>query len=400
MVDINLDGADDIAVGAPALVNAGDDPLYYFGSTMIYFGQPAKRCVARGAANITIACTTRYCNIGFSLTAGDMDMDGHSDLVIGSPFYGANNDTKEQQGFVGTLLASKMNTGYQYLTLDQLSFGTTGDQNYSWFGYDVTAVKWYNMSAVLVNQPEYRKCFFKNCTFSASDVQAIGQLRSYSRSPLLFNLELQGNDNFSQLGWASDLGTPYTDQTVGVLAVTEIGASVAGSVAGVDVTFDQTGRVRLYNISHDAPPTLTPHKLEGDRAFERFGSIVKFLDLNNDGMSDLVVGAPHWSNDITEELLLGDQGMVYIYTGGKDFPFVPSMADCGNSLVHPCPRLQASYLLQWTQQKPRTRFGSNFGLLNGSTMNQLFVTAEHASEGARMSGGVGVFNFKHSNARA
>lgn len=29
VVDINLDGVDDIAVGAPALVQAGEDPLQY-----------------------------------------------------------------------------------------------------------------------------------------------------------------------------------------------------------------------------------------------------------------------------------------------------------------------------------------------------------------------------------
>jgi len=29
VIDINLDGADDLAIGAPGFVNAGDDPLLY-----------------------------------------------------------------------------------------------------------------------------------------------------------------------------------------------------------------------------------------------------------------------------------------------------------------------------------------------------------------------------------
>lgn len=39
VVDVNLDGADDIAVGAPALVQAGEDPLQYHVSATVNMKQ-------------------------------------------------------------------------------------------------------------------------------------------------------------------------------------------------------------------------------------------------------------------------------------------------------------------------------------------------------------------------
>jgi FG-GAP repeat len=46
----------------------------------------------------------RYCNLGWSLAAGDINRDGRKDLIIGSPFAPSGG---KQRGMVGVLYSSQ-----------------------------------------------------------------------------------------------------------------------------------------------------------------------------------------------------------------------------------------------------------------------------------------------------
>jgi len=47
-------------------------------------------------------------------------------------------------------------------------------------------------------------------------------------------------------------------------------------------------------------------RLYGSDTGEFFGASLATGDLNNDGLDDLIIGAPHWGND---------NGRVYVYLG-------------------------------------------------------------------------------------
>ncbi|CAG2227356.1 GPLD1 [Mytilus edulis] len=104
VLDINLDGILDIAVGSPAYWI--DSPLEYKGLISIYLGTKTRKYEE---VDIVITCQSQYCNLGYNLESGDIDGDGHDDLIMGLPFY---TDEYNQSGLVAAMMSSKDVPGY------------------------------------------------------------------------------------------------------------------------------------------------------------------------------------------------------------------------------------------------------------------------------------------------
>lgn len=56
---------------------------------------------------------SQYCNLGYNLESGDIDGDGHDDLIMGLPFY---TDEYNQSGLVAAMMSSKDVPGNKRLT--------------------------------------------------------------------------------------------------------------------------------------------------------------------------------------------------------------------------------------------------------------------------------------------
>ena len=79
------------------------------------------------------------------------------------------------------------------------------------------------------------------------------------------------------------------------------------------VQFDQSGAVYMINLTtvlqlgkdvslKDVNYTTV---FEGDRSFARFGWSLEFIDINQDGIKDLLFSAPFRTRDITDEIIGG-----------------------------------------------------------------------------------------------
>ena len=53
---------------------------------------------------------SKYCNLGYSLSAADVTGDGHDDLIIGSPYWSRSKDMA-QNGFITALPSDKTYAG-------------------------------------------------------------------------------------------------------------------------------------------------------------------------------------------------------------------------------------------------------------------------------------------------
>ncbi|BFZ16486.1 hypothetical protein BsWGS_19525 [Bradybaena similaris] len=385
ILDIDKDGRLDIAVGAPSF---GSWNLTYTGQVFLYSSVSETQYVSRGF----ITCKDVYCNMGTTLSTGDLNSDLYEDLIIGSPFAPGSG---EQRGTVGVVYAGSKyaGVGTLRLTLSPADFIIQGSQNYSWLGSSLSAKRFTdkNETYLAIGEPSYRNCTRPDCTFNTSDVQAVGQvhLMSTKNSSVQLKQIFQGAEQFQLFGAQVAFGSPFGHST-DVVAISATGQNVMGHELGIATTFEQAGSVFLYNLSFPGQNLLTV--FHGDRRFGRFGGHIKFSDLNRDGYDDLIIGAPLRTEDFTEELSGAQEGRVYIYLGGPDFPQGDATSKCAPfSVIKPCPGQTA-----WRElvlEENYARFGSQLAAIYCKNKVTLLIMAEHSSAGARLSGAIGVFEF-------
>ncbi|XP_067677733.1 phosphatidylinositol-glycan-specific phospholipase D-like [Haliotis asinina] len=391
IVDINMDGINDIAVGAP---NMGSEstPLKYKGMVYVYYG--SKYDMYRfSQVNMTISCKDTFCNNGWSLSAGDLNGDGHPDLILGSPFAPGGG---QQRGFVGTVYASKKySDGVTTLTVDTLDWTYSGQQDYGWLGQDMLVRQHSNGQHLLMaSQPTFRKCSLYNCSYDVNDTQSIGRFNVFNTPVMRASLpvSISGSHHFQMFGSSFDVGHPLPGGDT-ILAVSAVGEDVKGKVLRVDTEFTQAGAVHLLNITNITSLQHEVALYPGDRRYSRFGAKVKFADLNTDGYDDLIVTAPLRTDDATEELYGAEEGRVFIFNGGKGF-LVGNNAlyDCKLlSAIEPCPGQKASYELKFGEDG--ARFGTNIAVVKSKHTVNLVVSALHSSRGDRFAGAVVLYSF-------
>ena len=262
--DVNGDGYSDMLVGANGVSNQT-------GAAYLYQGSP----------NVlsTIAQSTQTGGgDGFAYSvasAGDVNGDGYSDVVIGSPvaneiyiYYGSAS------GLSFTPLVIPSPAGGRF----GFSVASAGDVNGD--GYSDVVV-----GAYLVGGSGQGAAYVYH-----------GSSGGLSTTPAV---TLNGNTSYDYLGWsvasAGDVnGDGYSDVIVG-------GYAYNGAI----------GRCRIYHGSASGLASSPTVILDGVSAggFTFFGYTVATAgDVNGDGYSDVIVGAPR---------IFGNKGAAYLYYGSQ-----------------------------------------------------------------------------------
>ncbi len=271
--DVNGDGYSDVVAGAPG----GGCVYLYLGSSSGLQTSPSWT-----ASNEQVNC-----KFGYSVaSAGDVNGDGYDDIIIGAFLYNYN---KTDEGRAYLYLGSPYGLAASY------SWAVEGDQNGAYFGRSVSSAGDVNGDGygdVLVGAYGYDNG-------EANEGMVFLFLGSSSGLTWSSSWTIEGGLANAYLGWsvstAGDVnGDGYSDVVVGACAY--------GS---------GFGRGCLYLGSTSGLSPSPSWVVDGAQASANFGfSIATAGDVNGDGYSDVIAGAPYHDNGET------DEGKAYLYLGG------------------------------------------------------------------------------------
>jgi len=283
--DINGDGYDDIVVGAALYDNGQNDEGAFF----VYHGSAS-------GLNTTAAIMIESNIVGAYLgnsgaSAGDLNGDGYSDIIVGASNY-SNGQNNEGAFFVYhggsggiSINANVMVESNQTNGFLGRSVSCAGDVNGD--GY----------SDIIVGYPYY--------TNGQTD-EGAALIYHGSSSGISSNVTrvIEGNQSLTGVGWsvscAGDVnGDGYSDVIIGARAY--------------DNDIIEEGACFIYHGSSSGIGTNAAVMLDGNQGNSLFGDKVSGVgDINGDGYSDIIVGAPSYDNGTT------DEGAAFVYLGSSN----------------------------------------------------------------------------------
>jgi hypothetical protein len=277
--DVNGDGYSDIIVGAPGKASLAGAAYAYYGAADSL----------EETAGWTKASNLENALFGWAVaSAGDVDADGYTDVIVGSPYWDGG-EADEGQAWVYMGSATGLETAPDWWKQPNQagayfgwSVGKAGDANGD--GYD----------DVIVGSPGYD---------SGEDGEGRawvypGSMLGLESAPLWYKDSDQAGAQFGYaVGTAGDVnGDGYGDVIVGS--------------PDYDTGEDGEGVAWVYEGSEGGPHSAPDWHADSDQAGAQFGASVGTAgDINCDGYSDVIVGAPMWDNGQTNE------GGAWVYLG-------------------------------------------------------------------------------------
>jgi len=282
--DVNDDGYSDVIVGAPYYDNGQTDE----GSVFVYHGSINGLSLS---ANWTMESNQSSALFGWSVaTAGDVNGDGYSDVIIGSPTYDSvQTDEGRAYVYYGSVSGLQAVHAWKYET------NQAGEN----FGYSLACAGDVNndgYSDVVIGSPFYdngqtnegRVYVFKGSTgglpVTADWTYEMNTLDTY----LGFSVATAGDIN----------GDNFSDITIGA--------------PRYDIGLPDYGRVYIFHSNGNTFPATPTTTRTGLQTGENFGySVSTAGDVNGDGYSDIMIGAPLYTNGQV------DEGRCYCYLGSS-----------------------------------------------------------------------------------
>ena len=311
--DVNGDGYGDVIVGAHFAGSEGEGAAFvYLGSAsgIVGFGDPDN-------ANARLEANQDGANFGENVaSAGDVNGDGYSDVIVGAPFYDSSQ-VWEGSAFIFHGSAAGIADGNPATAATELEGNQAGMQ----FGMGVAGAGDVNGDGygdVIVGGPFFGTPIEGGAFVFHGSASGIPSATAHGSQSRIRSNQTEGT-LAAQLGWsvagAGDVnGDGYGDVIIGAHTydngTTDEGIALVfhGSATGI-VASGHPGNANAL--------------LEGNQLNANFGNVVSGAgDVNGDGYADVIVGAPNYDNPTINE------GNAFVFAGGPSgvVPGPPSNA--------------------------------------------------------------------------
>jgi FG-GAP repeat/FG-GAP-like repeat len=280
--DVNGDGYSDVAVGAAAwdATVSGNE-----GRVFVYFGGAGSSF--NTTSDVTLFSSQVGAAFGSSVSGGDINADGFSDIIVGSILYDSG------QADEGNAFAYFGSASFDIVTDGTLQSNVVGAQ----FGASVSVVGDVNgdgYADVLAGAPAYTNG--QNAEGAAYLYFGGAGTSINSTADALIEGDLANVEFGRSVGSAGDTnGDGYTDVLIGAPLF--------------DAPANDEGRAQLYLGGSGAFETGVDQEFTG-AALSRMGFGVSGGDVNGDGFSDVLLGAPGFNGGLAAE------GGAFLYFGG------------------------------------------------------------------------------------
>lgn len=349
--DLNGDGYDDIIIGAHIY-----DDIYNEGKIYIYYGGPTMDYLP----DITIIGENQDDRFGTCVSsAGDLNGDGYSDVIVGAPLFDSGGYTQNGKAYI-YFGGESMDTNpdvvmYGEGASDQFgsSLSSAGDVNGDGIDDIIIGANGYGAfygraylyfgSSTISGTPapdkiwtgEHSYDYFGFSVSSAGDVNGDGFsdiiIGAYENDNVAVNAgaayiyfggagSTAGTDSLKLTGEA--YSNWYGNSVSGAGDVNGDGFSdvIVGAYNYNNTNPDSRGRAYIY-YGGSSMDVVADIIMDGEDDGNQFGySVAGLGDVNGDGFSDVIVSAPFWFVAPSQ-----NQGRVYIYFGGTNADNIPDI---------------------------------------------------------------------------
>jgi len=324
--DVNNDGFDDIIIGA-CNYNSNQGRAY------IYLGGP----ILDIQADVTMTGDSIGDNFGCSVsTAGDVNGDGISDVIIGAKE--AGNVGKSYIYFGNIIFDTMVDKIFtiEYLGVYDFGFGVSSSGDLNGDGFDDVEI--LGVASMIgpvgfifnggSSMDSLSDVLLGNCSFVGSSAASAGDVNGDGYDDIIH--KDRWNNAFIFFGGLTmDF---FFDIELSFQILTEQSVSKAGDINGdgyFDVIVGSTNNINTKGNAYiylggknmDSIPDII---LSGENDGDNFGySVSSAGDLNGDGFDDVIIGAKGFDSS---------KGKTYVYYGGSNMDSIPDATMKGETI--------------------------------------------------------------------